>query len=142
MAITRARRPGPAWTERAPLPGGDLVAWLGADAGKPTDVEGNFARFVGALARRHPDLPPPLVHRLARAYGTRAAPLLEKGIGAEIAPGVHEGELRHLVEREWARTADDVLWRRSKLGLHLGAGGREAVAAWMAEVDTQPAVFR
>ena len=127
-----------AWTRAAMFPGGDLSAFIGAPRRPDTD----FVRFVQALALRHPTVPEPLVHRLARAYGTRAAKLLEKGIGAEIAPGVHDGELRHLVEREWARTADDVLWRRSKLGLHLGAGGREAVAAWMAEVDTQPAVFR
>ena len=142
LARRDGRRPGPAWTARAALPGGDIVAWLGADATRPTDVEGNFARFVEALSRRHPALERGLVQRLARAYGSRAERLLASGLGAEIAPHVHEAELRHLVDREWARTADDVLWRRSKLGLHLGAGGREAVAAWMAEVDTQPAVFR
>jgi glycerol-3-phosphate dehydrogenase len=142
LARRDGRRPGPAWTERAALPGGDIVAWLGAEAVRPTDVEGNFARFVEALARRHPALERRLVQRLARAYGTRAEKLLAAGPGLEVAPGLFEAELRHLVDHEWARTADDVLWRRSKLGLHLDAGGREAVAAWMAEVDTQPAVFR
>ena len=58
-------------------------------------------------------------------------------LGAEVAPGLHERELRHLMTHEWARTADDVLWRRSKLGLHLDAAGREAVARWLTSVRPQ-----
>ncbi len=52
--------------------------------------------------------------------------------GVEVAPGLFECELRYLHDHEWARGADDVLWRRSKLGLHFGAGERAAVAAWCA----------
>jgi glycerol-3-phosphate dehydrogenase len=121
-----------AWTEAAVLPGGDLVAWLGDAAAPLRDVVGNFERLVAVLQRRHPVVPAPLVRRLARAYGTRATGLIEAGLGSAVAPGVHEGELRHLATREWARTGDDVLWRRSKLGLHLDAEGRAAVGAWMA----------
>ncbi|HUP08529.1 MAG TPA: glycerol-3-phosphate dehydrogenase [Caldimonas sp.] len=119
------------WTAEAPLPGGDIVSWLGSRAGPAREVEANFDRFVGALADRHPDVARPLVYRLARAYGTRAAALLETGLGEPVAPPLHATELRHLIEREWARSADDVLWRRSKLGLHLDAAGRAAVATWL-----------
>ena len=66
------------------------------------------------------------------AYGTRADKLLEDDLGAEIAPQVFEAELTYLRRFEWARTGEDVLWRRSKLGLHLSATERDAVIAWMA----------
>jgi len=51
-------------------------------------------------------------------------------LGDEVIPGVFEAELRYLREREWARTLDDVLWRRSKLGLHLGAGDFARLDRW------------
>ena len=56
--------------------------------------------------------------------------MLKRELGAEVAPGLFEAELHYLHEHEWARSADDVLWRRSKLGLHLSATERAAVAAW------------
>jgi len=118
------------WTAAAPFPGGDIVEWLGTRAAPPREVEANFERFVQKLAERHADVSPPLLRRLARAYGTRAVALLEGGLGEPIAPQLHVGELRYLVEREWARGAEDVLWRRSKLGLHLDDAGRAAVADW------------
>ncbi len=110
------RRP---WTARAQLPGGDLGAH-GVD----------IAGFTATLQARHADRPPALVARLARAYGSTAAELLAAPPGAEVAPGLFDSELRHLVDHEWARSADDVLWRRSKLGLHFTPAQREAVAAW------------
>ena len=67
---------------------------------------------------------------MARSYGSRARELLAAPTGAEIAPGLFESELRYLVEYEWARSAEDVLWRRSKLGLHYTAEQREAVMNW------------
>ena len=53
-------------------------------------------------------------------------------LGAEVAPGLHEAELAFLRREEWAVSADDVLWRRSKLGLHYSAAERQQVADWMA----------
>ncbi|WP_428420845.1 glycerol-3-phosphate dehydrogenase [Methylibium sp.] len=122
-----------AWTGSAVLPGGDLSAWTG----KPGTPAEDFARFVAALEGRHPWLPRPLAQRLARAYGTRAALLLGAAraladLGAEVAPGLHAAELLHLQRDEWAVTAEDVLWRRSKLGLHFSAAQRGAVADWLA----------
>jgi glycerol-3-phosphate dehydrogenase len=131
MTFTRPALGG-AWTADAVLPGGDLHAWLGAAAPRPNDVVAIFERFVAALATRQPSLPAALVHRLARAYGTRTEVLLQDGLGREVAPQVFEAELRYLRRVEWARIGDDVLWRRSKLGLHLQAAEREAVGAWMA----------
>ena len=54
----------------------------------------------------------------------------DAGLGAQVAPGLHEAELHYLHAHEWARCADDVLWRRTKLGLHLNDAERAAVAAW------------
>ncbi len=111
----------PAWTAGRPLPGGDI-----ADA--------RFAPFADAFARRHPWLPAALARRYARAYGTRAERIVGDaraldGLGAQVAPGLYEAELRYLRDHEWATCAQDVLWRRSKLGLHVAAGTLEAVTA-------------
>ena len=81
---------------------------------------------------RYPQLPGALIHRLARAYGARIDTVLASDLGAEVAPGLFEAELKYLHDHEWARSADDVLWRRSKLGLHLSASQRAAVAKWCA----------
>jgi len=119
-----------AWTRDAPLPGGDLSAFIGAVQRPDTD----FMRFTQALALRHPALAAPLLHRLARAYGSKVEAMLGgSGLGPEVAPGLHEAELRYLHDYEWARTANDVLWRRSKLGLHLDETGLAAVADWCAQ---------
>lgn len=112
--------PGPAWTAGGPpLPGGD---------------GGDSARVAGTLQHAHPHLPPTLLQRLATSYGTRASGLLAgaqtcDALGQDHGGGLHERELDYLITHEWARTAEDVLWRRSHLGLRLDAGQREALAA-------------
>lgn len=117
-----------AWTRRACLPGGDLSPWIGAPRRPDTDIQ----RFTHALASRHQEIDPALIRRLARDYGSRADMVLKGGLGAMVAPGLYEAELRYLHQHEWARSADDVLWRRTKLGLHLDAAQRAAVARWCA----------
>ena len=116
-----------AWTANAVLPGGDLATHL-----DPTHrPDADFARFVEGQAARHPEVPPAVLRRWARHHGSRIDLLFTpQGLGAEIAPGLFEAELHALHRHEWARTADDVLWRRTKLGLHLTAAQREAVARW------------
>jgi glycerol-3-phosphate dehydrogenase len=117
-----------AWTENALLPGGDLSAWIG----KPKRPDEDFEGFVHAVLVRHPQLHPALARRLAHAYGGRIDQVLGER-GDEVAPGLFEAELHYLHDHEWARIADDVLWRRSKLGLHLDAKQRAAVESWCGE---------
>lgn len=115
-----------AWTQGAYLPGGDLAGWIGTLERPDIDI----ARFQQALALRHPQLPGALAKRLARDYGSRVERLLSGPLGAEVAPGLFEAELHYLHENEWACTAEDVLWRRTKLGLHLSEEQRARVAHW------------
>lgn len=113
----------PPWTERAPLPGGDFPV-------------GGHLKLIADLKRDHPFLTDRWAHRLVRAYGTEAAELLEGGeaaLGRRFAEGLTEREIDWLREREFARTAEDVLWRRTKLGLHMTESQRAEVAAFMAE---------
>lgn len=122
----------PAWTDGAFLAGGDLSAWIGA----PTRPDDDFERFVAAVQARYPWLGAELARRLARAYGARVAELLGDAqsladMGEAVAPGLHERELQFLQQSEWAVSADDVLWRRSKLGLRYTAEERTQVAAWL-----------
>jgi glycerol-3-phosphate dehydrogenase len=124
--------PRPAWTKMASLPGGDFSSWIGA-AGRP---DSDFEKLCAAVTTRHPWLPAALARRLARAYGSRITLVLGQAkslhdLGCEIAPGLYAAELHYLRAHEWAMTADDVLWRRSKLGLHLTAAQRQQVADWM-----------
>jgi len=117
------------WTVRALLPGGDLSGWI-EPSGRP---DADIARFQHALSVRRPELTPALCRRWSRAYGSLVQRLLDDpaGLGSQVAPGLHEAELRYLCDHEWALDADDVLWRRSKLGLHLNASDRAAVARWI-----------
>jgi glycerol-3-phosphate dehydrogenase len=104
---------GRPWTATAPLPGGDLP-------------NGDFEAFVRALHAAAPWLPADLARRYARAYGSRVELLLGgaralEHLGEHLGDGLYEAEVEYLRGYEWARTAEDVLWRRSKLGLHVGA---------------------
>jgi len=117
---------GSRWSETAFLPGGDLRSLLP----QLTRPDEDIRRFDAELARRHPALPQAVRQRWVHAYGARVELLLAAPLGEEIAPGLHEVELHHLHDAEWARSADDVLWRRSKLGLHYSDAERERVAAW------------
>jgi len=116
------------WTARVALPGGDLPP-DGADA------------LAAALRARHPFLTPFWALRLARAYGTEAADILGNAttpaaLGRDFGATLTEAELRWLVTREWARTAEDVLWRRTKLGLRMTPAEAESLAA---HLDSRPA---
>ncbi|MGQ9365034.1 glycerol-3-phosphate dehydrogenase [Azospirillum sp. ST 5-10] len=116
-------RSAPRWTAAAPLPGGDLP-------------DADFDRFLERLCARYPWLPAGMARRWARAYGTRVDRLLDGAasladLGVRVAGDVYEAELNYAVAAEFVRGGDDFLWRRSKLGLHLDAAGRQAVAAWI-----------
>lgn len=114
----------PAWTAGGPaLPGGDF-----------DDREA----LLRSLRATRPWLPPALAARLVRSYGTRASRLLGAanalaGLGTDFGAGLHAAEVDYLVQTEWARTAEDVLWRRSKLGLRIEAGAAARLADYLAE---------
>ncbi|WP_199554583.1 glycerol-3-phosphate dehydrogenase [Sandaracinobacteroides hominis] len=108
------------WTKDVPLPGGD-VPRLGGTA------QADFARWLAHAEGRHPDYDPRILERMARLYGTGAEPMLDAGLGENMG-GLFEAELQHMRDREWARTAEDVLWRRTKMGLHMDEKGRARVA--------------
>ncbi|WP_298192853.1 glycerol-3-phosphate dehydrogenase [Novosphingobium sp.] len=116
------------WTAGADLPGGDI----------PGD---DFAAYVAQLAAAYPGLPCPLLTRLARAYGTRAKAILGTAqtmdaLGIDFGGGLSQAEVDYLRTQEWARSAEDVLYRRSKLGLHVPPGTAEAVEAYLAASET------
>jgi glycerol-3-phosphate dehydrogenase len=122
-----------AWTLDALLPGGQLTDLLDEILNPELDM----VAFQARLRQRYPWLDLPLARRWSRAYGSRVLRLLEgvsgrADLGAEVAPDLYEAELYYLRRHEWALTADDVLWRRSKLGLHYTAEQRQAVADWFA----------
>jgi glycerol-3-phosphate dehydrogenase len=110
-----------AWTGDAPLPGGDVPG-------------GDIEAYISDFAARHAFLSLDTARRLVRAYGTRAGEVIGEAkslddLGRDFGAGLSEAEVRYLVEKEWAKSAEDVLWRRSKLGLHLPAGVEQAIDA-------------
>ncbi len=114
----------PRWTAGTPLPGGDF-AWE------------RFEDEVDAAAARWRFLSEPQARRLVAAYGSRLATILgdagnRADLGPAFGPELTGAEVRHLMTREWARFPDDILWRRSKLGLTMPSADREALAAFMA----------
>tara|TARA_R110000824_G_scaffold236594_6_gene425305 strand:- start:6 stop:1526 length:1521 start_codon:yes stop_codon:yes gene_type:complete len=121
---------GDDWTKEAHLPGGDFPP------------EG-FEALVDQYAGRWPFIDRLIVHRLVRAYGTDTVSILADvktpaDMGQEFAAGLYEIEIRWLIDHEFACTAEDILWRRSKLGLHMSAAEQEAVALWC-DQQKQPA---
>jgi glycerol-3-phosphate dehydrogenase len=126
--LPAASRPGghrAGWTGREPLPGGDF----------PVD---GFDALVADLRRRWPFLSAAHAGRLARHYGTEARRILGSatslsGLGRDFGATLTEAELDYLMQREWARTAVDVAWRRTKLGLRLTQSQLDALDLAMAE---------
>lgn len=111
------------WTAGKPLPGGDF----------PVD---GLPDLVAGLARDYPFLSAFHRDRLARCYGTEASMILGAAkspadLGDDFGGTLTEAELRWLIGREYARTAEDVLWRRTKLGLRLTPEEQAALAVWM-----------
>jgi glycerol-3-phosphate dehydrogenase len=121
-----------AWTAHACLPGGDLFG----EQPSPRGVL-EFDQWLGEQQQHYPWLPLALLARYARAYGTRMACMLGAaesldGLGREVAPGLYAAEIDYLAKYEWASSAEDILWRRSKLGLHLAPACAPAIDAWLA----------
>ncbi len=114
------------WTATAPLPGGDVQRFAGETG------QAAFTRWMNNLVTAQENYDPRLVRRLARTIGTAAETLLNGGLGENLG-GIFEAELDWFKTREWATTAEDVLWRRTKLGLHLDDAAKARVATWFGE---------
>jgi glycerol-3-phosphate dehydrogenase len=111
------------WTGKSPLPGGDM------------DVSA-VAALTAELERSYPFLRPAHANRLAHAYGTRATKLLGSArsaadLGQSFGATLTESEVRYLMASEWALTAEDIVWRRSKLGLRLSSDQIAAIDGWI-----------
>lgn len=120
---------GKSWTADAPLPGGEFPV-TGFDA------------QVAKLKSAYPFLEQRLARRFTRLYGTRAAKLLGTArsiadLGRDFGADLYEAEVRYLVENEWAVTAEDVLWRRTKRGLHFSGEQTAALEEFMRGISAR-----
>lgn len=114
---------GGAWTAGAVLPGGDFA---------------DFEAYLAKLVAERPGLPCDLLRRLVRAYGSCTRDLLGSAmtmaaLGEDLGGGLTVREVDYLRTREWAVDAEDILFRRSKLGLHVPAGTAERLTAYLAQ---------
>ena len=113
------------WTATAPLPGGDL------------DVSA-LPALTAELLRDFPFLSPNHASRLAHAYGPRAVKVLGHAtsihdLGRSFGATLTESEVKYLIAHEWACTAEDIVWRRSKLGLHVPVDAAAKIDAYLAK---------
>ncbi len=116
----------PPWTAEASLPGGNFPPEQGA------------AHLCLALRAAYPFISEDYAHRLVTTYGTRASTILTGArefadLGPDFGAGLTAAEVDYLRHDEWAMTAEDVLWRRTRLGLQFTQGQADALAAWMGE---------
>jgi len=115
---------GAPWTAQAPLPGGDFP-------------DGDLSAFATNLRAQNPFLSEALARRLARSYGSLCREFLGDAqsladLGPDFGAGLFRAEIDYLVEREWARTAEDILWRRTKLGLRCPPSAAAEIDAYLA----------
>ncbi len=111
------------WTRGASLPGGDFP------------VHGVAAQ-IDELLRQCPVLEPATARRLVRSYGTRARKIIDRvsdrrDLGLHFGADLYQREVEYLIDNEWAITAEDILWRRSKLGLRLNDAEKAGLADWL-----------
>ena len=112
------------WTDSTPLPGGDIP-------------NGDFDTFVRQVTRDYPRLPEPLIESLVRRYGTLCTEVISdardvESFGQYFGAGLYKREVDYLINSEWAYAAEDVLWRRTKTGLHMSEIERSAVSEYLA----------
>lgn len=116
-----------AWTDGATLPGGD--------------ISGSFDAFLADMQHKHAWCPPDIMRRWCRAYGSLTPSLIGDAdswaaMGQDFGAGLTQREAHFLINLEFVCTADDILWRRSKLGLHMTAEQRAGLADWFAREYT------
>jgi glycerol-3-phosphate dehydrogenase len=126
MAKLGEKFPGKApWTHTEALPGGELQGL-------------SFRGLLLDYRRRHPRLPKIWLARALRRHGSLAEEIIgdakvERDLGRNFGGGLYQREVDYLVKNEWAREADDVLWRRTKCGLHMTADEKAAVRDYLAK---------
>jgi glycerol-3-phosphate dehydrogenase len=131
--ITTARALAQEAMDRLGIEGRRSTAWMTLPGG---DIFPGFLDWLRAISTW---MPAAMSARMAQAYGTRMQEMLAEAacladLGRHFGCGLYEREVRWLVEREYARTADDVLWRRTKLGLDIDAAGKKALEAFLARL--------
>ena len=117
------------WTQKAILPGGDIP-------------DNDFDNFITEQQKQYDFLPTEIIYRYARAYGTRMAAFMdnvtsEKDLGTHFGDGIYEAEISYLLQYEFAHEAEDILWRRSKLGLHISNETYDALLKAIPEMAAQ-----
>lgn len=117
------QRNAPQWSATQALPGGDIP-------------NADLDHFIETTAQRYPWLAPPLLHDYARNYGTQIHTLIGDAntmaeLGQHFGGPLYQREVEYLIEHEWAFSADDILWRRSKKGLHVPKGTELALQAFI-----------
>lgn len=120
-------RMGNAWTAHALLPGGDTQTL-------------ELKKFIEQLQKQYQWLPASLIARFAKSYGTLTHQILKgatqvQDLGKEFGAGLYEKEIIYLIEHEWAITLDDILWRRSKLGLFLTNLEKKQLGDYLAKIN-------
>jgi glycerol-3-phosphate dehydrogenase len=120
---------GAAWTHAKPLPGGDF--------------SGGLSALIAGITRQYPFIPAAHVNGIAKRHGSTALRWLGNAgsiedMGEHFGAGLYEREISHMLTDEWAFTAEDVLWRRSKCGLMMAGPERERVASFIAQRTGQP----
>ncbi len=110
------------WTRGATLPGGEIP-------------DADYVRFAEEMRVRYPWMPRALLSHYGRLYGARLTRIVGdatalEGLGRHFGGNLYEAEVRYLVEHEWAETAEDVFWRRTKEGLRMTAAEKAAFSAW------------
>lgn len=113
---------GDDWTEKAPLPGGDME-------------HADYEAFRNRMKQDYPWMPRDLKRHYGRLYGTRidlvaAGATSLEGLGRYFGGTLYEAEVAYLVKHEWAQTAEDILWRRTKHRLHLTQDEQAAFITW------------
>ncbi|EUC00363.1 Glycerol-3-phosphate dehydrogenase [Rhizobium sp. CF080] len=122
---------GQPWTAKSHLPGGDFAAQ-------------GYEEEVRKLKARYPFLEERHARRLVRRYGTRSVMILDSAartedLGHHFGGDLYEAEVKYLVDREWAMSAEDVLWRRTKDGLRLSEKEKEYLEEYMAAIPAKMA---
>ncbi len=113
----------PHWTAGGTLPGGDIGGWL-------------IDEFADELIRQYTQFPDSMLARYARHYGSQAHAILHNrdqisDLGRQFAPGLYQAEVDYLIDCEFALTADDIIWRRTRQGIRMSSNQRTALAEYV-----------